>query len=321
MQWSKLFAAALITVTASMSGAMAQDYPNKPITLVVAYPPGAVTDALGRLTARALQKELKVPVIVDNKGGASGLVGARFVANAAPDGYTLIFAASPPQTILPHFSDVTGFDPLKDYTPLGKIMDSRYGIFVSTKFKANSIAELIEEAKSRPGAVKYGSAGIGSGNHLATELFAQKAGIKLLHVPYQGGAPAIVDLLNGNIDLFIITVPNLQEQAKAGLVKPLAVVAPHRLDILPDVPTIDEAGGVPGYTKTSWFGVEGPPNLPPEVVSKVSDALAKMGQDPEFKEAVIKVGAEVVVGTPEDMKKLIEAEYAETQELVAATKK
>lgn len=302
------------------SPVLAQEkYPSKPVTIVVAYPAGAVTDALGRLTANALQKELGVPFVIENRGGGAGVVGASYNANAAPDGYTLLFAASPPQTILPHFAEVTTFNPLKDYTPITKLYESIYVIVTNPNYKVNSVAELIADAKARPGQVKYASAGIGSGNHLATELFAQQTGVKLKHVPYSGGAPAITDLVNGTVDMMIITLPNVLGQVQGGKLRALAIASAKRSPHVPDVPTTVEAG-LPNYSKTSWFALEGPPNLPANIVSTLNAALAKIERNPEFAKSADNLGANVTLSSPEELKALIEKEYTETKNLVEASK-
>jgi tripartite-type tricarboxylate transporter receptor subunit TctC len=229
----------------------------------------------------------------------------------------LLFAADPVQTILPHFQTISNYDPLKDYTPIGTLVDSVFGIFVNQDSKIKSLSDLIAAAKANPGQLKYGSAGIGSGNQLVTMLLEQKTGTKMLHVPFSGGAPANLALLSGSVDFMIISISSVLDQIEAGKLKALAVASAQRQKSLPNVPTADEAG-VKDYTASSWFGLQGPPGLPPAIVATLNDAMKKALKDPDFASATAKLGYSPEVGAPETMKQRIDTSYKLWGDLVKA---
>jgi len=317
--FSRLIGLVFIGVLASTSFSRADEvYPSRRVTVLVAYPAGGPVDALARLLAHAMQRKFNQPFVVENRPGAGGVIGHGANAKAAPDGYTLLFAADPVQTMVPHIQNVTLFDPLKDYSPIGILVNSVFAFVVNPNYKVNSLSELINDLKARPSEVKYGSAGIGSGNQFATELFSQRIGVKLRHVPYNGGAPAITDLMGGQVDLMIISVSSVADLVDAGKLKALAVADRKRSIRLPNVPTTNEAG-LPGFTANAWFGLEGPPNLPAPIVQKLNQAMQEATNDPEFKNATDKLGYSVEVSSPNEMKARIDASFKQWQEVAAAS--
>jgi tripartite-type tricarboxylate transporter receptor subunit TctC len=300
---SSLIAAALICSFAMISsGAMAQAYPTKPVTIMVSYVPGGPADLLARVLAQSLQKQLGHPFIVENRPGASGTIGHRLNAKAAPDGYSLLFVADPAQTIVPHQLDVTEFDPLKDYTPIGLMADSPSGIFSSVSYKPTTLAELMADAKARPGQVKYAD----PGSNYAV-LFAKQVGAEMVHVPFNGGAAAMTAVTGGHVDFIVISVPSAIDQVAAGTLRMLAVADTVRHPSAPNVPTTAEAG-LPGFRSGSWFALEGPPGLPDSIVKTLNTAMREATKDPEFLKAAQRI-ARIAVSTPEEMKQRIDDDY------------
>jgi tripartite-type tricarboxylate transporter receptor subunit TctC len=321
----KLLASALLVASAMLAGAgaaMAQAaYPSKPVTIIVAYPPGGPVDAAARLLADSLQKQFGQPFVVENRAGAAGVVGHTRNANAAPDGYTLLFAASPVQTITPHMAtEPMTFDPIHGFTPIGILSESVLGIFANKNYKPNTLPELIADAKARPGKVKYGSAGIGSGNHLAGALLEQLAGISMLHVPYNGGAPAITDLINGTIDIMVISVSSVFGQVQAGQLKAIAVGSEKRHPLIPNTPTAEEAG-LKGFKSSVWYALEGPPGLPRPIVDTLNAAMKKSAAEPGLIAAMDKLGYTMEVSTPEALQKTVEDESAQWAKVVKGIQK
>jgi tripartite-type tricarboxylate transporter receptor subunit TctC len=300
------------------SAATAQDsYPSKPVTIVVSYPPGGSADILARILAQSLQKQLGRPFLVENRPGATGVIGNRANAKAAPDGYSLLFVSDTVQTSVPHLVEtIVGFDPLKDYTPIGVLAESPVGIFANPKY--NTLAELIADAKARPGQVKYSSSGLGSANELSTLLFSKQTGTQMLHVPYNGSAPAVLAVVSGQVDLLIATVATALDQVETDRLRMLAVADTARHKSLPNVPTTAEVG-LPGYLTATWFGLEGPPGLPEPIVKTLNTALRNATQDPEFMKAAER-SARISVSTPQEMKERIDRENQRWGEIIREAK-
>ncbi|MBS0520307.1 MAG: tripartite tricarboxylate transporter substrate binding protein [Proteobacteria bacterium] len=275
----------------------AQDaYPSRPITLVVPYPPGGSADILARTVGAELGKRLGQPVVIDNRGGAGTAIGAKIVAGAAPDGYTLLLGTVSSQAINPAMNKVA-YDPLKDFTAISPLASIPFVLVANPDAKIDSVAALIAQAKAKPDGLGYASAGPGTSNHLAGELLASEAHIRLLHVPYKGSAPALNDVIAGVVplmfDLQATTLPYL----KSGKLKALAVTSRTRSSLLPDVPTMIESG-VPGYEVSAWFGLFAPAGLPAPILGKLNAEVTSILKTPEVSTRLRELGAEPESGDP-----------------------
>jgi len=296
--------ATLVTAVAA-----AQPYPAKPIRLIVPFPPGGAVDFYARVVQPPLSELLGQQVIIENKAGASGMVGAELVAKAAPDGYTLLLGNIASLAINVGIYPKMPYDPLKDFTPIIRTVDVNYVLVVHPSLPAKSVAELVAYAKANPGKLSYGSAGSGSLPHLGTELFKAQTGTDMLHVPYKGGGPMVTDLLGGNVQLVIADQANLMPHVQGGKLRALAVATTKRSPNAPDLPTIAESG-LPGFDATAWQGLVGPPGLPADVVKRLNDAFNQVQAMPAVREKLLGGGLEPVGGTPDQFAKFIASEIA-----------
>jgi tripartite-type tricarboxylate transporter receptor subunit TctC len=287
----------------------AQPYPSKPVRIVVPFPPGGAVDFYARVVQQPLSEALGQPVIIDNRAGASGMVGADHVAKSAPDGYTLLLGNIASLAINVGIYAKMAYDPAKDFTPIMRTIDIDYVLVVHPSVPATSVAELIAYAKKNPGKLAYGSAGSGSLPHLATELFKASTGIDMVHVPYKGGGPMVTDLLGGTVQLVIADQANLMQHVKAGKLRALAVASPKRSPNYPDLPTIAEAG-VPGFQAVAWNGLVGPAGMAPDVVQRIHDAFARAMALPTVSEKLRAGGVEPVGDSPEEFARFNRAEIA-----------
>lgn len=267
----KLFAAVLAGLFACAAGA--QSYPTKPVRLVVGFPPGGAADILARISAQQMSLALKEQVVVDNRGGAGGLVATEITARAVPDGYTLLFT-SIPHVINPYLYRKVGYDAVKDFDAVIQFVAVPLMLASTNTFSAHSVRELVALAKAKPGEINYASAGSGSSSHLAMELFRSMAGVQLNHIPYKGTGPLITDLIAGQVSVTIASAVPLIPQVRAGKLRGLAVTGNKRAGALPEMPTIAEAG-VPGYEVVNWFGVVAPAGTPKAVVTRINADLNK----------------------------------------------
>ncbi len=258
----------LLTVA---SAASAQQWPTKPVRLVVPFAPGGSVGYAAQLIAHDLSDRLGQRVILDHRPGAAGLIGVDAAAKAAPDGYTFVITTSGNIAVSPHLNKKMPFDPIKDLTPITPIAETLAVLVVHPSLPVKSVKDLITLAKQRPGSLNFGSSGPGGSDHMSVELFMNMTGIKMVHVPYKGGGPAMNDLIAGNIQLMFSTIAPAIEIIKAGRVRALAVTSSSRFAALPDLPTVSEAG-LPGYEATGWYGIFGPAGLPTEVVKKMHAA-------------------------------------------------
>jgi tripartite-type tricarboxylate transporter receptor subunit TctC len=281
---------AAMTVIASIPQALAA-FPDKPITLVVPFPAGGATDAMARLTAERLGRQLGQTIIVDNRAGAGGSIAAEAVKHAPADGYTLFFATTGTMVINPYIYKRLKYEPLKDFAPIGAVASSGNVLVVNPSVKANSVKELIALAKANPGKLTYGSSGIGSSSHLSGALFAKLAGVDIVHVPYKGSAPALNDFLGGRIDMMFDTASTHMPNVKAGKVRAFAVTSARRMATVPDVPTIAEAG-LPGYDVTIWYGLVASAATPKPILDRVEKALSAALAAPDMAKALEGLDAE-----------------------------
>jgi tripartite-type tricarboxylate transporter receptor subunit TctC len=275
----------------SSTPADAEIFPDRPIHIVVPFPAGGSNDVVARFLGQKLTEIGGQSVIIDNRAGAGGNVGAEFVARSAPDGYTLLLTAPPPlavnQSLYPHLA----FDPAADFAPIALVASVQIVLTVNPAVKANSVAELVALAKASPGKLNFGSSGYGSTNHLAGELFKSLAGIDIVHVPYKGAAPAMNDLIGGQIPILFDNMPAVQAQARAGTLRALAVAGRARSPLFPELPTMEEAG-VASFEASSWFGLVAPGKTPPAVLKILTDDVVKALADPDFARKLSDVGAE-----------------------------
>src|SRR5215813_7070246 len=281
MKWrAVLFGLAEAVLAAPQAHAI--DYPTRPIKLVVPYAAGGPTDVLGRIVGEYLGRDLKQPVVVENKAGAQGAIGAETVARADPDGYTLLFTAASLFVLNPVLYKKLSYDPVKDFRMLALITDLPVVMEVHPAIPAKTVAEFVAYAKQNPGKLNFGSAGTGGTIHLAGEMFKQMTGVEMVHVAYKGAGPALTDLLSGNIQLMFDTLGTALPPVKAGLLRPLAVSSAQRIPDLPDVPTMAEAG-YPQYAVSVWYGVAAQSKLPDEIAQKLKASLDRALSDDTFR--------------------------------------
>jgi tripartite-type tricarboxylate transporter receptor subunit TctC len=289
--------------------ALAQSYPSKPVKLIVPFPPGGAVDYYARAVQPRLAENLGQPILIENRAGAGGMVGADAVAKSPPDGYTLLVGNIAALAMnVGIYSNMT-YDPVKDLTPILRTVAVNYVMAVHPSVPARSVAEFVAHARANPGKLSYGSAGSGSAPHLATELLKQRAGIDVLHVPFKGGGPMVTDLLGGQIDMVIADQANLMPHVKAGRLRALAVGTLERSSVHPELPTIAEAG-FPGFEARAWQGIVGPAGMTPEIVKRLNAAFIRAMAAPEVHQRLLEGGLDPIVGTPEAFGEFIRVEIA-----------
>jgi tripartite-type tricarboxylate transporter receptor subunit TctC len=287
--------------------AHADDYPSKPVRLIVGFAPGGTTDITARLIAQALSDLWGQQVVVDNRPGAGTVIASALVAQAAPDGYTL-FQNSSSHVAVGLIQKGLSYDPIRDFTPISKVLFTANIILVNNKQPVNTLADLIALARAKPGQITYGNPGHGTITHLGGELFKQMAGIDIIAVPYRGGALSVQALMSGELPMTFNTVPEVMSQIRGGTVRPIAVTTATRTTQLPDVPTIGET--LPGYDVEIWQAWLGPAGLPAPIVAKINAGLVKVLSDPQLRQRFADFGADAVSGTPDDLKRTMQTELA-----------
>lgn len=318
MQKSKLFALCALAALATQPAIAQQAYPSKPIKLMVGFAPGGSGDIAARLVAEKLTQELKQPVIVENRPGAGGNIGAELVARAAPDGYTLLVSSTGQIVINPSLYKKMSINPMNDLAPIILIQNEHNLMVVNPSIPAKTLKEFVAYAKSVSTPITFASPGQGSPAHLAGELMNQAAGLKMLHVPYKGSSAAVSDLLAGHVVMAIDNMPALLPQVKAGKLRALAVASAHRAAAAPDIPTMDEAG-LAGYVVPAWKGLMAPAGTPKPIIDKLNAAVRKMLTMPDVRQRMIDIGAEPAGGTPEKFAELIKADTAKWAAVVKST--
>jgi tripartite-type tricarboxylate transporter receptor subunit TctC len=313
----KLFLTAILAL-ACVLPAQAQTYPSRPVRLVVPFPAGGSVDAVARWLAQGMAEDLKQPVIVDNRAGAGGNVGAEAVAKSPPDGYTLL-VTTPGLAIAPSIYRKLPFDPLNDFAPVSQLTATYLFLVVNNNVPASNVKELIALAKAQPGKLNYGSSGSGATIHMATELFKIRAGVDIVHVPYKGEAPAYTALLANEVQLSVGPVSGLLPHVKAGRLRALGVSSASRATAMPDVPTIAEAG-VPGYEFASWFGLFAPAGTPKDVVARVNAVAVKVMATPEMREKLPAMGNEAVGSSVEQFTAKFRSDIAQYAQVVKQAK-
>jgi tripartite-type tricarboxylate transporter receptor subunit TctC len=312
------FLALVLAAAVSWTATAQEPYPSRPIRLIVPFPPGAGTDSVARFVGQKLSEALKVPIVIENKTGAGGAIGATEAARADPDGYTLLFVAGPFTTVAASAKN-PGYDPVKQFVPVAPIAAGPLAFVVGIEIPANSMREFIALAKRKPGALNYGSAGAGSINHLALELLNVRAGTNIVHVPYRGIADATKDLIAGNIQAMTASIPATLPQVAAKKMKVLAVTGAKRIPQLPDVPSWQEEG-VPNANVINYWGIVAPAGTPPAIVAKLNAETQKVLAQPEVRERLEREGAEIISGPPERLGTLIETDLAGWKALIVEAK-
>lgn len=308
----------LLALLTTVSMTQAQEWPARPINLIVSYPPGGTADLMARTIATPLGKILGTSIVVENKPGASGQIAASYVAKANPDGYTLMLDASS-YSVNPSLFPKLPYDPNKEFKTLGILAQYPNVLLVNPSFPAKSVKELVARAKAKPNSIAYASSGNGSAQHLAGALFEIQAGVEMQHIPYKGGGPALNDVLGGQVPVFFGSVASTKQYVDTGKLNALAVTGKKRATSMPTVPTMAEAG-VAGYEVYEWNGIFAPAATPAPILLKLSEAITKVMQTPEVKDKVISLGGEIFQGNANEADKFIKAQIAEWARLVKSGK-
>jgi len=294
----------------------AQDYPSRPIRLIVPFPPGGGTDAVSRLVAQELSKQTGWTVVVENKAGAGGMIGLQEAAKARNEGYDMVMGQVDNMVIAPAVQRTGIVDPVKDLTPVIQVASSPFLFMAATGSKYNTLGDWVSEAKANPGKMTYGTAGYGTFTHLAVELLQNAGSFKAVQVPYKGASPAITDLLGGHIPMAALSIASGMPHIQGGKVKGLAVTSAARSPALPDVPTVAESG-FPGFEANGWLGILVPNGTPPDVIAKLNSEIAKVMQSPEMKKQLLAQGVEARTSTPEQFGALMRSEAAKWGKIIA----
>ena len=298
--------------------AYAQGYPNKPLRLIVPWPPTGTVDILGRTLGQKMGESLGQSIVIDNRGGANGMIGTDMAAKAAPDGYTILVENLTGQTINAALHEKMAYDIHKDFAPVSLLAWVPNGVVSLPTLPAKNIQELIALAKAQPGKLTYASFGIGSSAHLTFELFKGMTGVDMLHIPYKGGGPAIADLLAGQVSIYIPVLPSVVPLAKSGKLRLLAVTGAQRSSAMPDIPTVAESG-VPGFESSNWFGLMVPAGTPPEIVARLNAEAGRALQAPDVREKLSGLGYETQSSTPQELAVFLRKEGDKWAKVVKAS--
>ena len=309
-----LVVAVLLT---SANASLAQSYPDKPIRIVVTFPAGGPTDAVARPISQSLSSTWGQPVIIDNRGGAGGIVGTEIVAHSAPDGYNLLIGTAGGMSINPSLHAKLSYDPFKDFAPISMLVINPQILVAHPALAASNVRELVALAKSKPGQLNFASSGTGTATHLGLELFKAATGINVVHVPYKGGAPALTDLIAGQVQLLFISIPSVMPQVKAGRLKAIAVSSARRSLSAPEVPTVAESG-YPGFEYVNWNALFAPAATPRAIISKLNTEVVKIMRDPDLAQKLVGQGAEPAPGTPEQLAQYMRVDFDRWRKVIRA---
>jgi len=296
--------------------ARADGYPAKPLKLIVPFAPGGGADAVARIVANRVSETIGQPIVIENRGGAGSIIGTEAVRRAAPDGYTLLFGVSGPISINPSLYKKLPYNPEKDFAPITMTTTYPYFLMVNAKLPVKSLKDFVDTVKAKPGEFSYGSPGIGSANHLVAELFASKAGLKLVHIPYRGTAPAVTDLLAGHVTMLFADPSSALPHIQAGTLRALGVTSSQRSSVAPSAPTIAESG-YPGFEATSWHGVLARAGTPPAVIAKLHDQIVAALREPETRNFLQAQAMTPVGNTPEEFSVFIKRDIALWKDVAA----
>jgi tripartite-type tricarboxylate transporter receptor subunit TctC len=305
------------TLCLGMTEPLAQSYPTRPVRIVVTYVPGGNTDVAARLVAPHMSENLGQPVVIDNRGGAGGVVGTEIVARAAPDGYTVLFGTSAGLTINPQLQPKLPYNVERDFAPISLLVINPQLMVAYPGLPAANIGEFLKLARAQPGKINYASVGVGSPNHLGMELLKNMAGIDIVHVPYKGSAPAVLDVMTGNVSVLFSSIPVMLTHVKTGKLKPLAIGSAKRSPAAPDIPTVAES--VPGFEYVTWYGLFLPSATPRAIVARLNGAVTKSLRLPALDQQLRQQGSEPQPTTPEEAAKFMKAEHARWSKVVKAT--
>ena len=305
----------LTALLAAFHALAANAFPSRPMRLIIPFPPGGGTDIMGRMVAQRLIDAFGTQVVVDNRGGAAGIIGTEMAARANPDGHTLMIGSVSTICINPSLHKNLAFDPVKDLAPVSLVASTPSMLVVSNSVAAKSVKELIALAKAKPGALLYATPGSGSSSHLGTELFKQVTGTNIQHVPYKGTGPAVTDLISGQVSMFITNMPSVMPMVKAGRVRAIAVTSLTRSTLVPDLPTVADSG-VPGFEVIVWYGLLAPAAVPQPILARLNQEVRKMAGMEDVKDKLALQGAEVMVSTPEAFAQRIRADLAKWGKIV-----
>jgi len=315
----RIFVAIAAAIALAASGlASGETYPAKPIHFIVPYPAGGPLDTVARLLGQKVSESVRQPVIVENRPGAGGNIGADLVAKSAPDGYTILMGAVATHAINPTLYAHIPYDPVKDFAPVTQVASTPNVLVVNPSLPVASVKEFIAYAKAHPDALNFGSGSTGSAGHLAGELFKAMAGVRMVHVPYKGAGPAMQDLIGGRIQLMFDNLASSLAQMRAGRVRALAVTTAKRSALAPELPTIAESG-LPGFDISTWFGVFAPGGTPRDIVERLHAEFVKALADPAVRETMLKLGAEPVGNTPAEFAAYIQSEARKYAEVIKAS--
>lgn len=309
-----LIASAAIAATFFATASAQSDYPNRPVSVIVPQATGGANDTIARIVAAKLSEVLSQQFVVENRPGAGGNIGTAIAAKAKPDGYTLLLTTNSTQVINPWLYKTTGFDPLKDFTPVGLVASAGYVLVVNSAFPANNVTELIAQAKANPGKINYASAGNGTLNHLIVEMFKQKVGIDMQHVPYKGASAAATDVAGGTVPVSVQSAPSSLSLLASGKIKALAVTNEKRIAALPNTPSISET--IPGFGSTPWYGILAPAGTPAAIVDKLNTAIKTALADKAVQDKLIKQGCEAMQNTPQQFATLLKDDLATWEKIV-----
>jgi tripartite-type tricarboxylate transporter receptor subunit TctC len=312
-------AAAMLALAATAPSVSAQAWPDKPIRMIVGFAPGGFTDVLARLLGQKLSERLGQPVVVENKPGAAGTLGADLVAKAKPDGYTLLLAHSNSNSVAPSLYPKLPYNVVTDFTPIIPVANTPLLLTVNPSVPAKNVNEFIALAKGKPGGLRFASSGGGSAQHLAAERFQLATGTEMTHIPYKGSGQAIVDLLSGQVELNFESPPNVMTHARAGKLRLLAITSNKRSPLLPEVPTMAEAG-VKNAEMLQWFAVMGPAKMPAEITKRLNTEIAAILRSPDVAEKIASQGGEIMGGSSEDFARFIATDSAAFAKLVKEAK-
>jgi tripartite-type tricarboxylate transporter receptor subunit TctC len=296
----------------------ASDYPNKPVTIIVGFPPGTATDSVGRVLAERLAQRLGKPFIIDNKSGQGGSIGAAAAAKAAPDGYTLIISATAPMATNPHLYTNLSYDSLRDFAPIGLLSWLPFALVVNSNSKIKTFQDFLVQAKAQPGAINYASIGNGTTSHLLMTMLMQSTGVKLNHIPYKGSAQAQTDLIGGQVEMTFDTMVSVMPHVKSGRLRALAVSTLARSKYAPEIPSLNELG-VTGFDAGAWLGLLAPAGTPKPIVDKLNLELNAILDEPETQNRLLSMGAEILKSTPDQFAVYIKSEHAKWGKLVRET--
>ena len=299
----------LLAAAAACSASFAQAWPSKPIRLVVPFPAGGGTDIIGREVTQKITEATKWPFIVDNKPGSGGNIGIDNVAKSPADGYSLVLGQTSNLAINPSLYSKLPYDPVKDLTPISMVANAPLALVVSSESPLRTLADLVAAAKAKPGTINFATSGNGTVAHLATELFQKEAGVKLTHVPYKGASQGINDVIGGQVQVYVSSIPTLIGHIKSGKMRALAVTSLKRVDDLPQVPSVAESG-YKGFEAVTWFGILGPANLPKDITARLNTEINKALQTPELQKKLSDQGADVAGSTPEQFANVVRDEMA-----------